>query len=49
MESPEEFEAAISEIIQVAQQRGIDPRGTYISRGDDGLADYEIEVIELED
>ena len=47
--SPEEFEAALQVLLRDAQANEIDPRGSWISRARNGQADFEIEVVELDD
>jgi len=49
MSSPDEFEAALEELLRDAQASDIDPRGAWVSRARNGQADFEIQVVELDD
>jgi len=49
MEHDDEFEAALADLVQTGRRSGVDPRGAWISRGENGQADFEIEIVELAD
>lgn len=46
--SPEDFERYISATIYAAYVNGVDPRGVWEYRAQNGEADFEIEVVELD-
>lgn len=45
--SPDEFEAALGKIVLSALQEGIDLRGAWEYRTDDGTPDLEVTIVEL--
>lgn len=45
--SPNECEAALQELLRDVQASEIDPRGAWISRARNCQADFEIQVVEL--
>ncbi|SFR30782.1 MULTISPECIES: hypothetical protein [Halorubrum] len=49
MSSPEEFEAALGQVILTALENGIDPRGTWEYRTNGTDSDVEVMVVELAD
>lgn len=45
----DEFERALKKLLQSASENGIDPAGAWEYRTDDGLPNWEIMVLELEE
>lgn len=46
--TPAEFEASLGRLLAAAVANGVDPRGSWVFRGDDGLPDWEAMIYELE-
>lgn len=48
IETIEEFEVALQELLAAATHNGVDPRGSCVCEMDDGHHDWEVMVYELE-
>lgn len=46
--TPDEFEAALGDLVAAATRNGIDPRGSWVYAGDDAHHRWEVMVHELE-
>lgn len=46
--TPTEFRTALGELLAVARQNGISPRGNWVYRGEELHTDWEVEIYELQ-
>lgn len=47
--SPEEFEAALGQVLRAAMESDVDPRGSWVYRDDGTGANVEVQIVELAD